>query len=266
MSSIRKETDYERDLRLKIEENKRLLQELFPMGANLDRNINGISSPVSRGREKRESTKRRATIHVPLRRNPNRQKRSYQSYDSEEEDAEEVVYTENTLIVKWPGPLTAKLFNRQLSEASSSGSDTDSDSPSRKKRKGFTRKAAPRAPVDVREEDLVLVAERVADKNYDAVNGTSCHQCRQKTDDLKTTCKSNSCVGIRGQFCGPCLRNRYGEDAKEAIMNPNWSCPPCRGICNCSFCMKKRGRRATGIMIHLAKANGYEDVKTYLGD
>lgn len=113
-------------------------------------------------------------------------------------------------------------------------------------------------------EDLVLVADRTSDKHYDQVDGTSCHQCRQKTDDLKTVCRSGQCVGIRGQFCGPCLKNRYGECAKSAIMNPSWQCPPCRGVCNCSFCMKKRGRHATGILIHAAKKQGYDNVSSFL--
>ena len=118
----------------------------------------------------------------------------------------------------------------------------------------------------IKEEDLILVAERTSDKHYDSVDGTSCHQCRQKTDDLKTVCRGKNCLGMRGQFCGPCLKNRYGECAKAAIMNPTWTCPPCRGICNCSFCMKKKGKRATGILIHIAKKSGFEDVKSYLGD
>ena len=113
-------------------------------------------------------------------------------------------------------------------------------------------------------EDLVLVADRTSDKHYDQVDGTSCHQCRQKTDDLKTVCRSGRCVGIRGQFCGPCLKNRYGECAKLAIMDPHWECPPCRGVCNCSFCMKKRGRHATGILIHAAKKQGYDSVSSFL--
>ena len=115
------------------------------------------------------------------------------------------------------------------------------------------------------EDDLVMVAMKTSEKNYDQ-NGTTCHQCRQKTDDLKTICRSENCFGVRGQFCGPCLRNRYGEDAKAAIMDKIWTCPPCRGICNCSFCMAKRGRRATGILIHLAKEKGYQSVKAFLGD
>jgi len=25
---------------------------------------------------------------------------------------------------------------------------------------------------------------------------------------------------VRGQFCGPCLRNRYGEEVQDALLNP----------------------------------------------
>lgn len=44
--------------------------------------------------------------------------------------------------------------------------------------------------------------------------------CRQKTLDTKTMCRSGSCVGVRGQFCGPCLKNRYGESAEKALKDP----------------------------------------------
>ncbi|MBZ3875862.1 Cell division cycle-associated 7-like protein [Sciurus carolinensis] len=44
----------------------------------------------------------------------------------------------------------------------------------------------------------------------------------------------------------------------------DWMCPPCRGICNCSYCRKRDGRCATGILIHLAKFYGYNNVKEYL--
>ncbi|XP_019784006.2 cell division cycle-associated 7-like protein isoform X2 [Tursiops truncatus] len=94
--------------------------------------------------------------------------------------------------------------------------------------------------------------------------GNTCHQCRQKTIDTKTVCRNQSCGGVRGQFCGPCLRNRYGEDVRSALLDPGWVCPPCRGICNCSYCRKRDGRCATGILIHLAKFYGYNNVKEYL--
>lgn len=51
------------------------------------------------------------------------------------------------------------------------------------------------------------------------VQGTTCHQCRQKTTDTKTNCRNPECVGVRGQFCGPCLRNRYGEEVRDALLN-----------------------------------------------
>ncbi|XP_060575857.1 cell division cycle-associated 7-like protein isoform X2 [Ruditapes philippinarum] len=121
-----------------------------------------------------------------------------------------------------------------------------------------------RSVEEISEEDLKMVAVHVSDKNYDSVYGSSCHQCRQKTDDLKTICRSGECYGVRGQFCGVCLRNRYGEDAKEALKDPNWSCPPCRKICNCSFCRKRQGKSCTGILIHLARQNGFSNVNEYL--
>ncbi|XP_016015035.2 cell division cycle-associated 7-like protein isoform X1 [Rousettus aegyptiacus] len=117
---------------------------------------------------------------------------------------------------------------------------------------------------DITEEDLENVALTVRDKIYDKVLGNTCHQCRQKTIDTKTVCRNRSCGGVRGQFCGPCLRNRYGEDVRSALLDPGWMCPPCRGICNCSYCRRRDGRCATGILIHLAKFYGYNNVKEYL--
>ena len=43
-----------------------------------------------------------------------------------------------------------------------------------------------------------------------------------------------------------------------------WECPPCRGICNCSICRRRSGKCSTGILIHSAKDNGFNDVNTYL--
>ncbi|XP_073437571.1 cell division cycle-associated 7-like protein [Dendrobates tinctorius] len=121
-----------------------------------------------------------------------------------------------------------------------------------------------RAVEDITEEELENVAVTVKDKIYDKVLGSTCHQCRQKTADTKTFCRYPGCGGVRGQFCGPCLRNRYGEDVREALLDPDWICPPCRDICNCSYCRKRDGRCATGMLIHLAKFSGYDNVKEYL--
>ncbi|NXL89133.1 CDA7L protein, partial [Alectura lathami] len=132
----------------------------------------------------------------------------------------------------------------------------------RKRRR--TRHSSYRPVEDITDEDLDNIAITFKEKIYDRALGSTCHQCRQKTIDTKTICRNQSCGGVRGQFCGPCLRNRYGEDVKSALLDPDWICPPCRGVCNCSYCRRRDGRCATGMLIHLAKFYGYDNVKEYL--
>jgi len=119
-------------------------------------------------------------------------------------------------------------------------------------------------PEDITEKMLDKVCDRFGEKVYNQQIGTSCHQCRQKTVDMKTICRSGYCVGVRGQFCGRCLHLRYGEDAREALMDPEWKCPPCRNFCNCSICRNRKGKGATGILINLAQAKGFSNVADYL--
>ncbi|KAG7227589.1 hypothetical protein INR49_005404 [Caranx melampygus] len=118
---------------------------------------------------------------------------------------------------------------------------------------------------DITEAELQRICHVVRDKVYDSSTGTTCHQCRQKTVDTKTNCRNPECVGVRGQFCGPCLRNRYGEEVRDALLNPEWHCPPCRGICNCSFCRAREGRCATGVLVYLAKYHGYDNLEKGAG-
>ncbi|XP_049583490.1 cell division cycle-associated protein 7a [Syngnathus scovelli] len=129
------------------------------------------------------------------------------------------------------------------------------------------KKAIPHVvrPVDeVTEDELARICDNVREKVYNTVSGTTCHQCRQKTVDTKTNCRNPNCVGVRGQFCGPCLRNRYGEEVRDALLDTEWRCPPCRGICNCSFCRAREGRCATGVLVYLAKYHGFDNVHAYL--
>ncbi|XP_028302860.1 cell division cycle-associated protein 7-like isoform X3 [Gouania willdenowi] len=117
---------------------------------------------------------------------------------------------------------------------------------------------------EITEDELQLVADNMTEKVYNSVTGSTCHQCRQKTVDTKTCCRSEDCRGIQGQFCGPCLRNRYGQDVRKALLDSEWRCPPCRGICNCSFCRQRDGRCPTGILFPLAQYHGFSDVHSYL--
>ena len=108
----------------------------------------------------------------------------------------------------------------------------DNDAPKAKKRK--TDPNTYLKPEDITEDMLnrVAVAGR---KFYDKTVGTSCHQCRQKTLDMKTICRSGICRGVRGNFCGICLENRYGQDARKALIDPLWCCPPCMYIKNIKY-------------------------------
>eukprot|EP00090_Calanus_glacialis_P019559 TRINITY_DN3001_c0_g2_i1.p1 TRINITY_DN3001_c0_g2~~TRINITY_DN3001_c0_g2_i1.p1 ORF type:complete len:526 (-),score=213.35 TRINITY_DN3001_c0_g2_i1:279-1856(-) len=119
-------------------------------------------------------------------------------------------------------------------------------------------------PEDITPSMLKKIGTSLSSKVYNQNIGTTCHQCRQKTVDTKTICRSGECVGVRGQFCGRCLEIRYGEDAKEALMDPHWKCPPCRNFCNCSICRNRNGKGATGMLIQLAQAKGFDNVADYL--
>src|SRR3954471_16483987 len=59
---------------------------------------------------------------------------------------------------------------------------------------------------------------------------------------------------------------RYGQTLQDARESGEWNCPKCRDVCNCSFCRKKKGLSATGILKHIALKAGYGSVMEYLGD
>ncbi|XP_078185239.1 cell division cycle-associated protein 7 isoform X6 [Callithrix jacchus] len=135
---------------------------------------------------------------------------------------------------------------------------------SRRCRSSLTLPHIIRPVEEITEEDLENICSSSREKIYNRSLGSTCHQCRQKTIDTKTNCRNPDCCGVRGQFCGPCLRNRYGEEVRDALLDPNWHCPPCRGICNCSFCRQRDGRCATGVLVYLAKYHGFGNVHAYL--
>ena len=119
-------------------------------------------------------------------------------------------------------------------------------------------------PEDITEEMLDNVATPSIGKIRHE-DGTTCHQCRIKTMDNKTICRSGKCSGNRGMFCGTCLQNRYGQDARKALIDPNWWCPPCMNVCNCSICRTRIGKGATPKgSTQLAKERGFQSVHHYL--
>lgn len=97
---------------------------------------------------------------------------------------------------------------------------------------------------------------------YDPEMGETCHQCRQKTLGLHSHCCK--CNLVQGQFCGDCLFMRYGENVVEVNQNPNWICPVCRGICNCSLCRHAKGWAPTGNLYRKVTRLGFKSVAHYL--
>ncbi|XP_012883610.1 PREDICTED: cell division cycle-associated protein 7 isoform X3 [Dipodomys ordii] len=140
----------------------------------------------------------------------------------------------------------------------------DDDMPRSRRPGSMTLPHIIRPVEEITEEELENICTNSREKIYSRSLGSTCHQCRQKTIDTKTNCRNPDCWGVRGQFCGPCLRNRYGEEVQDALLDPNWHCPPCRGICNCSFCRQRDGRCATGVLVYLAKYHGFGNVHAYL--
>ena len=102
---------------------------------------------------------------------------------------------------------------------------------------------------------------------------TSCHFCRQKSSDAKTTCQCATWAKApeggrgRGSWCGWCLEMRMGENIEEAIADDEWRCPACRDICNCSGanCLRhKRHLFPTQQLTREAEQYGWQSVAHYL--
>ncbi|EPS67697.1 hypothetical protein M569_07079, partial [Genlisea aurea] len=95
--------------------------------------------------------------------------------------------------------------------------------------------------------------------------GKTCHQCRHKAF-IWTECTNQRSIKQQCtiRLCDRCLQNRYGEKVEEVAASGNWICPKCRGICNCSVCMKKQGCKPAGALIKTAKSTGVSSVSEIL--
>ncbi|KAF9600579.1 hypothetical protein IFM89_010065 [Coptis chinensis] len=96
----------------------------------------------------------------------------------------------------------------------------------------------------------------------DGLSKKSCHQCRKRT--LCHHTRWRKCYLAQGQLCGNCLHWRYGEHVQEVNQNPNWICPVCHGICNCSQCRKANGLPAAGYSYNTILKLGLTSVAHYL--
>ncbi|KAM8839978.1 cell division cycle-associated 7-like protein [Spinachia spinachia] len=233
-----------------IQENKAMLAKLFAdLSSMADLTLPTTPQKKKRASEKASPRKRKLGPDTGSeRRNPSRKARPPENFGVEEKSEPLAIRNPRTVDI------------RRLVEV-----DEDVGGKKRGRSRGSRRSQYEVRPVDdITQEDLDNIAQRSKDKIWDKDTGSSCHQCRQKTLDTKTVCRSGFCSGGKGQFCGPCLKNRYGEEVRDVLLDPTWSCPICREVCNCSLCRKKEGRCATGILVGLARYNGHDNVHEYL--
>ncbi|KAM9391080.1 cell division cycle-associated 7-like protein isoform 1-T1 [Salvelinus alpinus] len=232
-----------------IQENKAMLAKLF---ADLTNMSEVTSSPTKKRRvSEKPPPRRRGVCEGNERRNPSRAARPPEKFGVEERSTSPSRHDRSVRTIDVGKLLEVDELGRSRKKSRAS---------SGKKR----RITHVRSVDEITEEELDNVAQRAKDKILDKDHGSTCHQCRQKTLDTKTVCRSGVCIGGKGQFCGPCLRNRYGEDVHTALLDPDWECPLCRGICNCSLCRRREGRCATGQLVHLAQHKGHSNVQDYL--
>lgn len=88
--------------------------------------------------------------------------------------------------------------------------------------------------------------------------------CRQKTIGRKTEC---GCGRGTGFWCGSCLSTRMGQNIDEVFRMPDWKCPSCLEICNCSGRTCDRhmaGLGCTRILSGEARDQGYKSVSVLI--
>ena len=87
--------------------------------------------------------------------------------------------------------------------------------------------------------------------NVEAYNVTSInaiinrHKGKWKNDLIETCCWS---------YCNQCLKYNYENFSYEEIKKPDWYCPFCKGICNCSRCIRQD--QLTKMWAHLFSMGG----------
>ncbi|XP_028292233.1 cell division cycle-associated protein 7a [Gouania willdenowi] len=237
---------------LNIKENKEMLAKLMAELNKVPGLFPGRRTSFPLSKTPRQAPRQSLGAPRAFRRNPERASRPHTR--------------SRTLVDGPPSPPTEEEADDKFSLVRKSRYYEEIDEPPRRRTFHGT-KAIPHVvrPVEeITEYELQRICNNVREKVYNGSTGSTCHQCRQKTTDTKTNCRNPECMGVRGQFCGPCLRNRYGEEVRDALLNPEWQCPPCRGICNCSFCRAREGRCATGVLVYLAKYHGFDNVHAYL--
>nr|XP_044624635.1 cell division cycle-associated protein 7 isoform X1 [Equus asinus] len=203
---------------LNIKQNKAMLAKLMSELDSFPGALPGRRSlPGPRAVSQSKTPRRRTFPGVACRRNPERRARpltrsrsrilgSLSALPTEEEEEEEEEEEDKYMLVR----------KRKAVDGYMNGDDV----PRGRRPGSMTLPHVIRPVEEITEEDLENICNNSREKIYNRSLGSTCHQCRQKTIDTKTNCRNPECWGVRGQFCGPCLRNRYGEEVKDALLDP----------------------------------------------
>ena len=80
----------------------------------------------------------------------------------------------------------------------------------------------------------------------------------------RQTAETQSAGAFEASSAVPALETVYGEEVRDALLDPNGHCPPRHGICNCSLCQQGEGQCATGVLVYLAKYHSFGNMHAYL--
>jgi len=170
----------------------------------------------------------RRTYNIRSRKNTS--KDEFNDFKSDNEENDSTKHKNNraklTVMFPWAKPIQRPidLMNMKAWDESEEEDNPDNSLIEMKRKRAYHKTKSIRESVppmdEITQDMLDNVAEKSIQKTYCKINGTCCHQCRQKTMDTKTICRSEDCIGLRGRFCGPCLQGRYGESVVEALKDP----------------------------------------------
>ncbi|GAA5967569.1 hypothetical protein JCM11641_005699 [Rhodosporidiobolus odoratus] len=173
-------------------------------------------------------------------------------------------------------PVTSKAFSKVPSPATSDKPNANSANVASQKRAnstGVTDDAATEDGVTGKATAGPAKKKRKSEAKSNTVYCHQDHQAHPVSEILRCTSQKPA-AGRNSKlkqcsiaYCSKCLDSRYGEDAAAIVERgeaSTWSCPSCRGLCNCASCRKKKGLESTGSLKKLAKEQGMSNAADLL--
>ncbi|KZV81814.1 hypothetical protein EXIGLDRAFT_363781 [Exidia glandulosa HHB12029] len=123
--------------------------------------------------------------------------------------------------------------------ASDTEDDDDRPPPPPAKTKKSPTKPRPRRRRKTKEKVVDTTMKTPDELRIAAAQERVCHQCRNsKITARRVPCGRKNCTLA---YCERCLELRYDYTSTSLTSPPSGACPSCRGNCNCSVCLTKRG-------------------------